>query len=603
MVGHPHNLSSFTSAEINSQSRQIEACEKWGIEHEWTRIDHIHDTQTGKSYEARAGIQRVLSLVDSGRVTDVICYSVDRTGREAMVIQSFFRDVYLRGGRITIITKGKTYKSFNEIKKDTLFDVAVAEWERSTIVDRMQEGKMYAFLELGSFIFAPPYGYNIRSKRVEHGNQKLKFNYLDINEYEAAKVRLILDKYIETRSIMQTVQLVNKEGIKTKRNGVFTAIQLKDMLLRVDMYAGRPREEVYQGVTRYTTSPAIITGVVADTVKELLAVTPKKVRGSDLEIQPFYRLITCACCGSHASGSAGWKRERKGTYGLTCASLRKQRNEVNFLGKVVDKGTACLSQIALNHFIRALKQFLVNVDIENIETQFEYEVSKQIAQLRRIQAAVSKGVARRDELKVKQSKLVDATIKLAGNDEFAVLVGAYSEALKEIQRELAQIDLDVKAGEADLATKFRVFESLDISLDELNKHVTQPVVTNLSLSDLSPEKLKAYGDRFKPEGSLIQELKQAEAVQLHAAFISKQAEGIKATLAKLSEDLEADNYDGVNRTMHKLGLRFMADFSDRQQNTRTASIRVMVDFEPIEKLLAPTGVSGCWTVSTKTGTY
>ena len=462
-------VSTLQQNDNTSISRQVETCDRWGKDNGWLYVEHIHDSITGKSYSERPGIQKVLDLVESGRVTDVICYSVDRTGREAMVIQTFFKDIYLRGGKVTLVSKSKTYPTFASIKKDTLFDVAVAEWEHSQIEDRMSQGKMFVFSEVKSYIYSPVYGYDIKSENITHNGHKVKRTYLVPNESEADTIRIMLDKYLEVKSYAQTARYMNSIGIKTKKNGKFSNTQLRIILDRVDMYAGLPREETYMGATREMTYPAIISPELAQQVKLTMSVAPKKQEESTTDTPPFIRLIKCKRCGRLGVSNMGYHKGADTTFGFICQSLKLSRNDKHESGVNATRVTSCKSQIALNAFKNAMSTFLDTVDIEGIETQFEAELAKLVVSVKRTQLDIAEKQKERDALKKKQSNIIDATLKLTGDDDFAELIAAYNEKSKEITQSLTSIDDSIKLETRQYEARLRVFESLGISLADIEK--------------------------------------------------------------------------------------------------------------------------------------
>ncbi|MFC6748216.1 recombinase family protein [Deinococcus aquaticus] len=568
-----------------SISRQAEACERWGKDQGWTLVEWIHDTQTGKSYGERAGIQKVLDLVESGRVTDVVCYSVDRTGREALVIQSFFKDIYLRGGRVTLITKSKTYPTFNSIKKDTLFDVAVAEWERTQIEDRMSQGKMFAFKELKSYIYSPSYGYDIKSRQVLHNGHKVKYTYLVINESEAAMVRVACEKFVECKNLGETSRYLNDIGIKAKKNGKFGTTQLNQLLTRVIMYSGQEREEVYMGESRMVSYPAIISPELAQQVLLTLQVVSKKQTGSSTATPPFTKLITCANCGRVGVANMGWHKGNSAKFGFICQTFRTERNDKQKSGVSATAVSTCRSQVAYKVFHDALITFLDTVDVEGIETQYEFELSKLVTGVKHLQLQIDAKTDEREALKAKQRALVDASIKLAGDENFAAMVGAYSEHVKDIQQQLDSIDKLIRQNKKLLESRVKVFDSLGISLEDIDKFIIKPIATTFKLSDIKSIGKKiseSYQDKSKTRGRLTEDA----AKQAFEAFIKAEALKVRDTLTQLRADLEAEEFERVNLTMVKLGLHFSIDFSESDRKARNQTVGVLVDFEPLENMLS-----------------
>lgn len=591
-------VSTASQDDNTSISRQVEACVEYGNKQQWNKIEWVHDTLSGKKYDDRLGIQKVLSLVESGVVTEVICWSVDRTGREAVIIQRFFREIYELGGRVTIVTKGRTYKTFAEIRKDTLFDVAVAEYEHIQITDRMHNGKLFAFKELGSYIYSPVYGYTIESKNIDRNGHKVKYTYLVPNPTEAEFVTLACETFLSLGSLQKTSQYLNSQGIKTKKNGRFSTIQLTQILNRVAMYSGQPREESFGGHTRYMSYPAIISTDLAQRVMEALQTVSKKQDGSTTDTAPFTKLVTCSHCGRVAVANMGWRKGSSSKYGFICQSLRKERNERSKLGVSADYVSECRSQVAYNAILDTLTTFLKTANVEGIETQFEYELSKLLSEVKMLQLRLDTKVKERDDLKKRQTNIVNASLQLAGNDDFISMMSVYAEQVKQIQQQLEVLDRESKDDKAQLATKLQVFKSLGISLDTLEAMELKPTETVFTLG-------KPSHTTLLPHQNAPVSLLDAEAVaghldslttpthglngaarQMYHAFLRTEAGKVRATLTQLQADIEAEDFSAVNLAMVKLGLRVEGDFSEQDRKARNAGLRVVVDFTAFESLLS-----------------
>ena len=103
---------------------------------------------------------------------------------------------------------------------------SAAEWERDMTKERTRLGMQALATQHKWPNPHPPLGYKIG-----------KNQYLIIDAKEAKIVRYIYKKYLEIRSMPQLAYILNKRGVKPKRNGAWTATAVK-VILTNRLYAG-----------------------------------------------------------------------------------------------------------------------------------------------------------------------------------------------------------------------------------------------------------------------------------------------------------------------------------------------------------------------------
>ncbi len=214
--------------------QQFEICKNLALLDvgEDTEFIEFYDEQTGKDMN-RAGIMQVRHMLDTKRINYLYVYRIDRLGRNAQEAIALKNECQERG--VTIVSATEGVRTDNG-SADLLFNLlaTVAEGERAAIIQRVStafEGLSTKGAWLGG---TPPFGY--KSVRIDNNNQLdiggKKFNKLEINETEANIVTEIYRKYTtgELKSFHKLAQMLEEEGIRTRKGKEFSDRTLNDML-------------------------------------------------------------------------------------------------------------------------------------------------------------------------------------------------------------------------------------------------------------------------------------------------------------------------------------------------------------------------------------
>ena len=154
----------------------------------------------------------------------------------------------------------------------------------------------------GEVLGRPPYGYRVGSR-----------NRLELVDDEAVVVRYIYKLYLqEGLGIRLIARRLNEEGLRTRRNGAWSMVSIRD-ILRNRAYLG-----TYQrlGVRVPGTHPAVVSPDDFRRVQERLSdrrtnYSPRTVSGFLLS-----GLVICASCGNRMIGVSrrqAWTRRRDGS--------------------------------------------------------------------------------------------------------------------------------------------------------------------------------------------------------------------------------------------------------------------------------------------------
>ncbi len=203
--------------EFNSLHAQRDAAEAYihSQKHEgWVPVPDDYDDGgfSGGNVE-RPALQRLLRDVQAGLVDIVVVYKVDRLSRSladfAQLVDLFDKhDVSF----VSVTQQFNTTSSMGRLTLNIL--LSFAQFEREVTSERIRD-KFLLSKKKGMWMGGnPPLGYDVIERK------------LIINEAEAGLVTLIFKTFVRTRSIIQTCEILNYKGHRTK------AIQLHDGTVR-----------------------------------------------------------------------------------------------------------------------------------------------------------------------------------------------------------------------------------------------------------------------------------------------------------------------------------------------------------------------------------
>jgi len=193
---------------FNSLHAQREACEAYikSQHHEgWRLIKTLYDDGgfSGGSME-RPALKSLLGDIDNGLIDVVLVYKVDRLTRSltdfARIVECFDSHVV---SFVSVTQSFNTTSSMGRLTLNVL--LSFAQFEREVTGERIRD-KIAASKAKGMWMGGrPPLGYDVRDRK------------LVLNEEEAAKVRLIFQRYLDVGSVTSLAQTLKLDGIHGKR--------------------------------------------------------------------------------------------------------------------------------------------------------------------------------------------------------------------------------------------------------------------------------------------------------------------------------------------------------------------------------------------------
>ncbi|MEZ5231293.1 MAG: recombinase family protein [Acidimicrobiales bacterium] len=158
----------------------------------------------------RPGTTCVLERIEAGEVDGVIAMTLDRIARALHIQEAFLGVVWQHGARVFTADGGEVERDDPSDPTRTLIRQvlgAVAQFERTTIVNRLQRGRR-AKSAAGGFAFgSPAFG-----QRADAGD-------LVVDEGEQAIVARIVAAHEAGQSIRSITAALNADGIPSKRGG------------------------------------------------------------------------------------------------------------------------------------------------------------------------------------------------------------------------------------------------------------------------------------------------------------------------------------------------------------------------------------------------
>ncbi|MBX6322411.1 MAG: recombinase family protein, partial [Rhodospirillaceae bacterium] len=197
---------------FNSLDAQREACEAYILSQKvegWVLVPDRYDDggYSGGTLE-RPALKRLLADIEAGRVDVVVVYKIDRLSRSLMDFARLV-EVFDRHS-VTFVSVTQSFNTTTSMGRLTLnVLLSFAQFEREVIGERIRD-KFAASRKKGLWMGGhPPLGYDVRDRK------------LVVNEAEAARVRMIFERFTKVGSATVLAGALAAEGVLTKRGRPF----------------------------------------------------------------------------------------------------------------------------------------------------------------------------------------------------------------------------------------------------------------------------------------------------------------------------------------------------------------------------------------------
>lgn len=193
--------------EFNSLQNQEESCKAYILSqafNNWEYTKTYSDGGISGGTMERPGLQALLNDIRAGHIQVVVVYKVDRLSRSIIDFHKMMQEFDKYGCNFVSITQ--SFDTSNSMGKLTLnMLLSFAQFEREVSAERVRD-KIAASKAKGLWMGGtPPLGYDVNDRQ------------LSVNEKEAALVRLIFQKYIETENMFAVAEFLNEQDFYTKK--------------------------------------------------------------------------------------------------------------------------------------------------------------------------------------------------------------------------------------------------------------------------------------------------------------------------------------------------------------------------------------------------
>ena len=408
----------------------------------------IDEGISGRNADKRPAFQKMIKIAKSKpkKFDVILVHKFDRFARsreDSVVYKSLLRREC--GIKVLSITESIEDDKFSVILEAML--EAMAEYYSLNLSDEVKKG-MTEKARRGQFQASPPFGYNIKNKK------------LIINEDEAKAIKLIFDKFLnEKLGVLTIAKYINSLGYKTHRGNPFENRTI-EYILNNPIYCGKVRwtptgkikRDYYNEnsiIENSTHTPIISVKMFEETKKEFQKrkeINRKYYKGTNPQnLHWLNGLVRCSECGRTLV------RNQKNYY--QCNGHIKGTCKANQFIKISTIEKAILEQIKKDFNSKVELEVKINVkssndnEVQIIHEQLEKLKEKEI----RIKKAYIDGIDTIEEYKINKQELIEQRdflnsklIELKSPKNSEVKNEALKENLKTVYEILTDNTIDMQ---------------------------------------------------------------------------------------------------------------------------------------------------------------
>jgi site-specific DNA recombinase len=488
-----------------STSEQFE--EGYSLREQGVRLKHYCENQgyevynvyedagiSGKNITGRPGIKSLLSDDTKGKFDLVLVWKLNRISRKLLDILNIVELLNKNGIAFRSLTESfETETTTGRLNLNIMG--AIGEFERETIAENVKMGLLARARE-GRWNGGVVLGYDI--VEIPNEGKKRKNTRLEINEKEANTVRRIFELYSQGHGYKAVVNRINKEGVKTKRNGEFAVSTVKE-ILQNPVYIGKIRYNVRQDWSKKRRNNINANPILSDgqhepiidmetwnKVQVILKERSKKHNKIYDSEFPLTGILRCPICGAGMTINRSTAKRQDGT---------RRINEYYSCGNWKNKGTAvCNSnsirvdvadEYVLNKIMELINdESILSKVVDNINKNKSTKLKPKLEQLEQINKEIEKITNKKNKnIELFEDGILDKSelstrVKVINDD---------IEKLKYREQELKQ-DLQLAEGEPipfeiikEVMQRFKeVF--LGMSTSQQRKQVIHLLVSKITIN-------------------------------------------------------------------------------------------------------------------------
>jgi len=192
--------------------RQTENVSAFALGHGFTISRTFVESFTGTDLENRPALREMRETLLAGEIKTVVVEKLDRIARDLMIQESIIADFQKHGVTLLSVTPGEEDLCSKDPTRKFIRQVlgAVAEFDRSTIVRRMQDGK----------------------RRARAAGKRVGGRYCyGSSEAETELVNRIFYLRKQGMNLTSITRVLNDSGLRTRKGTEFSAMQVRRILL------------------------------------------------------------------------------------------------------------------------------------------------------------------------------------------------------------------------------------------------------------------------------------------------------------------------------------------------------------------------------------
>jgi DNA invertase Pin-like site-specific DNA recombinase len=320
--------------EFNSLHAQREACEAYIASQKsegWALVrDQYDDGGISGGTLERPGLKQLLADIEDGLVDVVVVYKIDRLSRSLMDFSKLV-EVFDRNG-VTFVSVTQSFNTTTSMGRLTLnILLSFAQFEREVTAERIRDKVKASRMKgmwMGGYV---PLGYDVVDRK------------LVVNEQEAAKVRMVFERFVEVGSATVLARELRSDGFRSKQGALIDKGYLY-RLLNNRVYRG---EAVHKGKAYAGEHQAIIDTRLWEQVHDIMGESPRKrANNSRTQTSALLKGLLFTATGAAMTPSSTKKGTRRYRYYVSMDLLKNRETPEDSIPRRLPADTAEAAVVA-----------------------------------------------------------------------------------------------------------------------------------------------------------------------------------------------------------------------------------------------------------------
>jgi DNA invertase Pin-like site-specific DNA recombinase len=281
----------------------------------------------------RPGLQQLLADIEDGLIDVVVVYKIDRLSRSLMDFSKLV-EVFDRNG-VTFVSVTQSFNTTTSMGRLTLnILLSFAQFEREVTAERIRDKVKASRMKgmwMGGYV---PLGYDVIGRK------------LVVNDEEAAKVRMVFERFVEVGSATVLARELRSDGFRNKQGTLIDKGYLY-RLLNNRVYRG---EAVHKGTTYPGEHDAIIDARLWEQVHDIMGESPRKrANNSRTQTPALLKGLLFTATGAAMTPSSTKKGTRRYRYYVSMDLLKNRDTPDDDIPRRLSAGTVEAAVIAEIH--------------------------------------------------------------------------------------------------------------------------------------------------------------------------------------------------------------------------------------------------------------